>query len=42
MFDFTRDDASGGLKTVDFTENEKPWAQISVLTESLDISVPCT
>ena len=42
MLDFTRDGASMGLKAVDLTENEKSWAQISVLTESLEISVPCS
>ena len=41
MLDFTRDDASWGLKAVDLTKNENLWAQISVLTESLDISVQC-
>ena len=41
MFDFTSDCAWRGLKTVDLTENEKLWAQISVFRESLEISVPC-
>ena len=40
MFDFTRDDSSGSLKAVDLMEYEKPWAQISMLTEILEISVP--
>ena len=41
MCDFTRDGASGGLKAVDVTE-KKTWAQISVLTERLEISLPCS
>ena len=42
MFDLARDGASGGLKTVDLWENENSWVQISVLAESLEISVPCS
>ena len=42
MFDFPRGGASGSLEAVDLMENKKSWAQISVLAESLKISVPCS
>ena len=32
----------GGLKALDLTEIEKSWAQIALLTERLEISVPCS
>ena len=42
MFDFARDGDSVVLKTVDLMENEKSWAQNSVLIESLEMSVTCS
>ena len=42
MLDFTRDSASGGRKTRFDGILKKSWDQISVLTESLDISVLCS
>ena len=33
---------SGDLKALDLSDNETSWTQISVLTEKLEISVPCS